>query len=461
MKRGSCDLSATEASLALQTKFNELPSGFIDHSELKEIEKLLALGANPNFYLQKSGLSLLAFSITQKNIALFKILLNFKVDLAQPTSNTVFSFSTLVHDYPYTALLGKLPLQLTANLLATEIAKNEDMPNNIIAQMHTLLSEQMNLLYPAFYQKIEAKIDIIYSSLLKKLIAEKEHADRIGKNLLVLIGDQHCQIQAQIIENILLYIATDHFNVRCLFIEDNKIPSNFKHRQSLKTNISIMQEKQGVIIPVDLARNQAKKIGNNYNDYEKLSPQKGSIVWNMLEEGMRARNQVISEIKIQSTAQNSVSIVGGNHLYGLVKHTFLANNFHLMLVNVKSAVNEMNPFETIKNEEFKTYLNEYDNESLQAYTATSYYRECIQFRDSREVTQAQVFSRSETELAKIASSVMLPQEILTLVQKVHHAQLALKVTEQNQSVIIQANEGASNSILNATLRKSASSTPSN
>ncbi len=445
MKRGINDSNQPSKAMALssqdeQTDLNNQLYSFArrktDYSiyvhtklspeELQKAEILLQQGADPN-YIPKA--STLPFG--HRDISYEEITPEFYNDIISNIKKwSLVESAVNCHDPDFLRLLKKYGanLQLTglpdafrgwmsneiqsntvrksAGILPLQQAIKNVLKNYSIPENHEIcgiLSETLPDINE--YQEIVEQLKQLYIVLSSKLKQASLEAKQKNKRLLILIGEQHFQINSLCINAMMVFIAASQLNIKKVLEESDTYLLNqikktgqiffMKKWCTLTSLVKYIEDIQGEIIPIDIAsRGTVIKISDGkYKETEydsKGYPKRREI--GLSADTMRYRNNVMADVAHHSTKEDAICIVGSYHLYGLMKETNLQDNFHIFAINSSFDIDKTN--------------HSQDN---------GYFKKCDDFTISSDIFQAGIGT-------PIHQSLLSPQKALDTVRMIHLGQ---------------------------------------
>lgn len=339
--------------------------------DLEKCEMLLKVGANPNYFFNNEDSayygSLLQAVASYSNGTLIEMLLSYgakadfyvepklysrelykQIGYSDEKINEIFALAikrrtsmSIAEKIEDMAKRRKLPVQIAFQDYKERLGVN---PSESIKTCSLLAKATISGC--GADSQIKNTLNKIYTTLKIEIAKAVVEASQTNRQLIIIVGEQHSSIASLIIEQMILMIAKNH-GFKLLLTEHNKfierclktkgvIPT--KEREwSVSMSIDKLLPGLGFTSkPVDLGHWGAKKIGQNYDDYEDLTSPKKNFS-NTSSEGVRYRNAIIQRVIIEGMNENCLLFVGSYHLYGLLEQTPFPKDISLLTICAENA----------------------------------------------------------------------------------------------------------------------------
>ncbi|HET9843339.1 MAG TPA: hypothetical protein VFP93_01610 [Gammaproteobacteria bacterium] len=221
--------------------------------------------------------------------------------------------------------------------------------------MHALKETAMNhLVYPLgrfFYlidkDQLEQKLDNdmvdLYKFLERKIEAAKRKADKNRKPLMILIGENHYSPHSALVQSMILTIAKEKLCMHSILTESFfESAYTTLHAKSILTPSLLIEEQAKKMnltkIPLDYAlcrflEERKPECPMNTPNECKTNVLYDQVSSPMTNEALFVRNKVMANVALHAKVNETVTIVGGGHLKGLIEDTALKENYELLPIN--------------------------------------------------------------------------------------------------------------------------------
>lgn len=190
----------------------------------------------------------------------------------------------------------------------------------------------------------ENKIHSEYQKLFEKITQAQAEARKAGKPLMVLVGEEHSYIDTALYQAMILHIANEKMRLKGIFTEAFQQGFYEKHNRRAncypgKTVDELAKQMDIKIVPIDLALCGYFTRTGFYSDEPSECRGSGYASVIMLNDevtglkAMRVRNNVMTDVAIRADLGDTIAIVGGAHLYGLIEETPLTEYYHVLPIN--------------------------------------------------------------------------------------------------------------------------------
>lgn len=287
----------------------------LKQSELGEVRKLLAIGADPNYRTDSANsLTLLEKAVLSGDLPLASILLE---QCANPLRDPVETLSelSLETNKNFMAYYGhRLPVQRAYEKFRTNCF---DLINN---EIFDLLSEAI---WTEHDKELTEQFKSVFEQVIDEIKKAKEAAKTENKRLMILIGEDHHGLNSLVIE-LMTYLVAKELGINTVLTEqDQKMLDHFNRTGKRLTRASqwgviitflnIVKENKGKIVPIDIEQTKFLDEGIRGTSAEDVALRDQTMA--------QCANQVNSDV---------VCVVGDGHLYGLLNKTDLASNFYVL-----------------------------------------------------------------------------------------------------------------------------------
>lgn len=287
-----------------------------DEKSLNQIEVLLKAGIRTNHTLYST-------TVEKRNIKLIALLHAYDIN---------------IDNKDYNKILKKLSYCTPEDEIKYQCQDIREFVKQL-SQMTTSIDE---------YEKIEQQIEKNHQSLLFELEQAINLAEKNGKPLLVIIGEDHESLSGSFVnELILLDIISKKLSVDTIHTES---PLNlfqltyfgsyiWGFQGAIEEKIRQLGMKKKFI---DLFRFNEKEMAEykaacqkfNLAACHKLESKFGKDEWdNVTAKNMDNRNQAMAKSILEMPIKNSVAIVGAHHIKGLLEDTDLKDNYYIAAFN--------------------------------------------------------------------------------------------------------------------------------
>lgn len=290
-----------------------------DKESFKTVQFLLEIGADPNYRAKLSNFTMLGRAAISHDMPLAKLLLEKGADLL----TGVISNKRPDESDSEAALRQKsYPVQRAHE------AYFGNHPQ--YREIFDFLSEETLKKSPVG-QYIEKNFKLVFERLVEKIKKAKEEADRLGKPLMIFIGEGHIDYNSVVIEVMAYLAASKVCGINTVLVEKDKGAIDYFHKTGfIKTReiswvsavdvAPFLKAEGATIIGID----EAESSFSLKNELES-------------EHGVSVRDQRMATEAIKQR-EDVICIVGEGHMHGLLTKTALPNHFHMLNIGTKNGL---------------------------------------------------------------------------------------------------------------------------
>lgn len=301
-----------------QSSFYHGPPLSLKKDIYREIQKLLTIGANPNYCPDTSEMSL---TILDKAI-LTKDLI-FVKDLLKQGANPLRNPTTDIAELGLKQNEHHRPIQRAYQLYLTD---GFDISHK----------EMFKVLSKAIWEKqgveLEKQFKTTFKSITDEIQIAKSEAQKSGKRLMVLIGEEHVSLNSFLIE-LMVYIASFKMcDINTILTEQDQYMLDFFNKTGktytrgnnwrvINAFLTVVKENKATIVPIDIHHTELLKKEKEEN-----------IPYLDTEKGIAERDQTMAEC---ANAVNSdvICVIGSGHLDGMLNKTDLQSHFYILPIS--------------------------------------------------------------------------------------------------------------------------------
>ncbi len=302
----------------------------LDIEELLLIKCLLSIGADPN-YTSIHGYTLLDEAVMMRNPLLVELLLKYGAHPLGGAHSTTLEQLTSTDNKSYPDYCKRsLPVQRA----------HEQYMNNCSHENEKIFNLLSNAVWKIYGGELEAQFKNVFTRIIEEVNTAHLEATRHGKRLMILIGEDHFNLNGFLIE-VMTYLAASkllHINT-VLTEQDQEMINYFNETGKRLTQASkwlvclsfenILKEHNVTIVPIDINHNKLREANVNVRSEEAMAERNTTMA--------SCANEVKSDV---------VCVVGAGHLYGMLNKTDLESNFYVLPISTIADYDQIQKLKT-------------------------------------------------------------------------------------------------------------------
>ncbi len=184
-----------------------------DSGKFTEIQKLLAIGAEPNYRKDMTANTMLEEAARTNDLLLAKLLLEKGADPCIGHIDIDDKEEKFTGDPSKKSFsIGSWPVQYAYERFMTDFVRHKDIFN--LLSTATLQEFEKN--------PVEEQFTAVFRSIIEEIKQAKEAADKSGKRLMLLIGEGHENLNSYVIELMAYKVATNIYNIQSVLEEKDE-----------------------------------------------------------------------------------------------------------------------------------------------------------------------------------------------------------------------------------------------